>query len=304
MGKEDRDMVDGFGGVVSCKMDDAAFCCSANMPEEQRCCLCRRFRSESAGCKLQRQDKLNRALGAAVGLILLWVVLFVPRNVCAEETRPALPTGSVVALLGERGVLCSGTLVAPRLVLSARHCHGVKYALIAATIASEPRRLHSVVRKLKLPHSILDVALFVLKKPSIQAPLPLYSRGKAPRGQAYAMGYGRDGLTGKVEGLKVLSLTIDGWNCEAEKALHYGCGPDSEFVIGRNMQDVDTCSGDSGGPVLVRSGDVWEVVGVTSRSVAKAVRVCGDGGIYVRADVVSVWVERMKQRLAREENER
>lgn len=234
-------------------------------------------------------------------IILVFVAIFLPKMVHAEPTSATPPTSSVVALFSERGVLCSGVLVAPRLVLSARHCHGVKYVRIAGSKVSEAPRLHSVVRKLKLSRSALDVALFVLEKPSVQTPLPLYSYDKAPRGQAFAMGYGRDGLTGRVDGLKILSLTMKGWNCKGDKAIHYGCGPDSEFVIGRNIQNVDTCSGDSGGPVLIQNGAKWEVVGVTSRSVAKAVRVCGDGGIYVRADVISAWVERMKLRLTREE---
>jgi internalin A len=64
---------------------------------------------------------------------------------------------------------------------------------------------------------------------------------------------------------------------------------ETELLIGGD--GIDTCTGDSGGPVYVKlkSGE-YRVLGVTSRS-SSYTKSCGAGGFYVKANVVMDWVE-------------
>ncbi len=73
----------------------------------------------------------------------------------------------------------------------------------------------------------------------------------------------------------------------------FGCQPDEEMVAGR-LTTPDTCSGDSGGPLMVPAagGGAPRIIAVTSRGV-KGGAACGSGGIYERMqpDVVR-WIGR------------
>jgi hypothetical protein len=55
---------------------------------------------------------------------------------------------------------------------------------------------------------------------------------------------------------------------------------------------TDSCFGDSGGPLFLDGA----LVGVVSRGVGTAGAPCGGGGIYVRADRVVAWIERVTNR--------
>ena len=77
-----------------------------------------------------------------------------------------------------------------------------------------------------------------------------------------------------------------------------GCGagaaPRGEFAAGG--RGTDSCFGDSGGPALLDTADGPVLVGVVSRGLAVPGAPCSNGGIYVRADKVVPWVERVTGR--------
>ena len=53
---------------------------------------------------------------------------------------------------------------------------------------------------------------------------------------------------------------------------------------------TDTCTGDSGGPMLMESNGLWSVVGITSFGVE-----CARSdfpGVYTRVDVFLDWIDR------------
>lgn len=56
------------------------------------------------------------------------------------------------------------------------------------------------------------------------------------------------------------------------------------FLAGRKQLGIDTCNGDSGGPVIREIGDSGEYIpcGVTSRAIKDRIKRCGEGGIYTR----------------------
>jgi len=72
-------------------------------------------------------------------------------------------------------------------------------------------------------------------------------------------------------------------------AAFYGCQPGEEIVAG-NRSSPDSCSGDSGGPLLITAAsnggtsatDAFVLAGATSRAINGPPPYCGQGGIYER----------------------
>lgn len=235
---------------------------------------------------------MSRALQ---GLMAVFLSVGVPATSLAKNgARKDLPREAVVALYGRRGLVCSGVVIAPRLILSARHCQGVK-SVVYTSSAKKIRRESAVIRR-KLPRTTpADIAVFEVKDDLLVTPVALRAIPLPTiLTEVVAMGFGRDSRIGSTGGvLRELPLTMRGSNCKGLGAIQYGCVPGMEFVLPRNDSGSDTCSGDSGGPVFVRNDLGWEVIGVTSRSVARAVLPCGDGGIYSLVAPLQPWLKRL-----------
>ena len=68
-----------------------------------------------------------------------------------------------------------------------------------------------------------------------------------------------------------------------------GCAPGRELVAA-SPAHKDTCNGDSGGPLYQGGGEARSVVGLVSRPIRGARAACGEGGIYLRTDVLLPWI--------------
>ncbi len=107
----------------------------------------------------------------------------------------------------------------------------------------------------------------------------------------WIVGFGSPGETPQAK-RRVLHVPVRDWGCDTETASARGCLPDLELVLPR-LGGLDTCHGDSGGPVLERDAQgILRVVAITSRAVRDSVLECGDGGIYVRVDALQAWMTR------------
>jgi hypothetical protein len=208
---------------------------------------------------------------------------------------------AVVALEIDGDALCTATLVAPDVVLTARHCVARTSEQVDCPAASPqvganhmPSSLHVLVgddadtaREVARGKEIIapngwslcdaDIALVVLDRavPGI-SPLPVRRAGIATGDHVRAIGYGRVG-DGAPAGVKLLRDHV--------RVVETG---DFEFVVGEA-----TCQGDSGGPAIDESSG--EIVGVVSRG-GPACDGSNVHNVYTRADVYLPLIEEALRR--------
>lgn len=204
------------------------------------------------------------------------------------------------------GGLCSGTLIAPDVVLTAGHCVDagpLEVILDNVDLSRSGGERIRVARSMAYPdwENRYDAGVLVLERPAKTKPRKVAARCTAREelvsgGSVTVVGFGLTTASGTGDNTRLHqgTMAVTDASCTQDPSCQASIAPNGEFVAGG--RGVDACFGDSGGPVFVDAAGGPAVAGIVSRGLAQPGTPCGNGGVYVRADQVMAWVERVTGR--------
>ncbi|HEY4175421.1 MAG TPA: trypsin-like serine protease [Kofleriaceae bacterium] len=228
------------------------------------------------------------------------VAVAAPAPVVGGSTTSSSDWPDVVGVISDTG-RCTGTLIAPDVVLTAGHCAELEPTeVVVGANDVETGGEHIPVKWTKAYsnwENTYDVSIVMLAHAASASPRRIVSTcvdGKELRDGAELtiVGYGLATASGTDNNsrLRKATIAVTDATCADTPGCNPSVSPSGEIVAGGG--GVDSCFGDSGGPAYLQTASGLALAGVVSRSIDAAGPPCGGGGIYVRADKVVSWIER------------
>lgn len=248
----------------------------------------------------------------------------VPRNqpsiqtrmiVGGSEAQPDTWPWQVAVLNSKKQLICGGTIISNEFILTAAHCVTSKLMIVAgeynlADKDSEDRQERIVSRVFKHPQYNKknvdnDIALLKLERPLDlsrtvwPACLPDQGEELDPETNATILGWGATRYLRQADGKPQVERddmlrearvpVVDFEDCKRS----YGDFLKTHHVVcaGYKEGQIDSCAGDSGGPLLVERETRWYVYGVTSFGDECGKE--GKYGIYSKTSNYINWIKRV-----------
>ncbi|MEM9549272.1 MAG: DNA/RNA non-specific endonuclease [Bacteroidota bacterium] len=218
-----------------------------------------------------------------------------------------------VALGDDHQWFCTGVLIDKKVVLTAAHCDpeditrvfigGRQISDLGAgeVLKVESTHIHPDYNGNLIPSH--DIAVLILEEESRYNPVPIASENDTEQeDNLTVVGFGSDspnGMTGfgtkrYADVPHTITLGMDAENIERLQQEH-GFDNTYELHAGKRNLGIDSCNGDSGGP-LYTSGEYADrkVTSLTSRMAYSGSDPCGDGGIYTKIYPYMSWINSFK----------
>jgi MYXO-CTERM domain-containing protein len=223
-------------------------------------------------------------------------------QVLGGSNAPAGKWPDITGVYLEGEVQCTGTLIAPNVVITAGHCNDptLDKVIVGSHDLSLPGvgEIIPVSQRFEYPDSgrSIDVTVLKLARDAKSTPRKIASgwASFAIKNNAAATfaGYGAINADADqyVPQLQEAVSSITDAGCSGGDGCNSLARPNGE--LGAGGMGIDTCPGDSGGPLYVKLGEEFFLAGVTSRSYNSARKACEAGGIYGRPDKIVDWIER------------
>jgi secreted trypsin-like serine protease len=233
-------------------------------------------------------------VAATLAACLLATSAFALGGNAASEAGSRLESRTVM-VLGSRGSVCSGTVVAPTIILTASHCvsGSGQYAVAYKEVGGSPtlQEVRQVARHPEFKAGTrvsIDLALIRLKLPlpSRFSAVPLDDNadddGVGSRMTIAGFGLARDGDENSAGTLRSATVTV--------LPRFYP----RYFRLGLAAGGVSICKGDSGGPVFSDGFAGATLTGVIYASERqRGGRQCGDVAQAVRIAPQRAWIDRV-----------
>jgi len=228
---------------------------------------------------------------------MLALLAVATQPIVGGDTVPPGTWPDAVAVIGERGA-CTGTLVAPDVVITAGHCAELNptAVIVGTTDYTKGGTRIAVDKAVAHPDwaTTYDLAVIVLHEPVAIAPRPIGTActlaGVSAGTPVHLVGFGVTDAAGRGTSSvlhEAIAPVIDP-DCAHGNGCMPAVAPGGELIAGGD--GTDSCFGDSGGPVYLDTPRGTFAIAAVSRGVAHADTPCGAGGIYVRTDKLVSWI--------------